>query len=50
MALEGEQGVVAVHAVAVVGDADELAAAGLDFHGDARGCGVEGVFEQFFDH
>ncbi len=49
MALEGEEGVVADHAVAVVGDADELAAAGFDFDADAGGSGVEGVFEELFD-
>ncbi len=37
------------HAVAVVGDADELAAAGFDLDADAGGSGVEGVFEEFFD-
>ena len=37
------------HAVAVVGDADELAAAGFDLDADAGGAGVEGVFEQLFD-
>ncbi len=35
VALEGEQRVVAIHALAVVGDADELAAAGFDFDADA---------------
>ena len=47
--LEGEERIVAIHAVAVVGDADELAAAGFDFDADAIGAGVERVFEQFFD-
>ena len=37
------------HAVAVVGDADELAAAGFDLDADAGGAGVERVFEQLFD-
>ena len=49
VALEGEQGVVPDHAVAVVGDADELAAAGFDLDADAGGAGVEGVFEELFD-
>ena len=49
MALEGEESVVADHAVAVVGDADELAAAAFDLDADARGAGVEGVFEEFLD-
>ena len=43
MALEGEQGVVAVHALAVVGDADEAAATGFDLDADAVGAGVESV-------
>ena len=49
VALEGEESVVLDHAVAVVGDADELAAAGFDFDADAGGSGVEGVFEELFD-
>ena len=32
---------------AVVGHANEAASAGLDFHGDARGLGIERVFDQF---
>ena len=50
VALKGQQGVVAVHAVAVVGDADQLAAAGFDFDANAHGAGVEGVLKQLFDH
>ena len=50
MALEGEQGVVAAHAVTVVDDADELAATSFDLDTNARGAGVEGVFEEFFDY
>src|SRR5258708_1806217 len=49
VALEGEESVVLDHAVAVVGNADELAAAGFDFDADAGGTGVERVFEKFFD-
>ena len=49
VALEGEEGVVLDHAVAVVGDADEFAAAGFDLDADAGGAGVERVFEEFFD-
>jgi hypothetical protein len=36
--------------VAVIGDADELAAAGFDFDADTRSSGVERVLEQFLDH
>ena len=50
MALEGQQGVVAHHAAAVVGDLDELLAAGLDLDLDAGGAGIERIFEQFLDH
>ena len=50
MAFEGQQGIVAVHALAVVGDADEAAAAGLDFDANAVGAGVQGILQQFLDH
>ena len=57
VALEGQQGVVAEHAAAIVDDADEAAAAGFHFHADVGGAGVEGVFEELlhdgggpFDH
>jgi hypothetical protein len=50
VALEGQQGVVAVHAVAVVGDADQPAPARLDLDADAAGAGVQGVLQQFFHH
>ncbi len=50
MALEGQQRVVAIHAAAVVADADQLPAAGLDFHANAGGAGVERVLEQFLHH
>jgi hypothetical protein len=49
MALEGEEGVVFDHAVAVVGDADELAAAGFDLDADASRAGVQGVFKEFLN-
>ena len=50
MALEGEQRIIAHHAAAVVGDADELAAAAFDLDADAGGAGIERVFEQLLDH
>ena len=50
MALEGKQGVIADHAMAIVGDADELAAAGFDVDADAGGSRIERVFEQLLDH
>ena len=49
MALEGKQRVVAAHTMAVVDDANELAATGFDLDANAGGAGVEGVFEEFFD-
>ena len=50
MALEGQQGVVAVHALAVVGDADQLAPARLDLDADALGSGVQRVLQQLLHH
>ena len=50
VALKGQEGIVAVHAMAVVGDADEPPAARFDFNPDAVGPGVEGVLQQFFDY
>ena len=49
VALEAEQRVVADHAVSVIGDAEELAAAGFDVDADAGRAGVDGVFEELFD-
>ena len=50
MALKGQQGVVAVHAVAVVGDADQLAPARLHLDADAAGSGIQRVLQQLLDH
>jgi hypothetical protein len=50
VALESEQSIVLDHAVAVVGNADELAAPGLDLDADAGGSGVDRVFEQLLDN
>ena len=50
MALEGQHGVVAAHAVAVVAHADELAPARLDLDADARGTGVQRVLQQLLHH
>ena len=50
MALEGEESIVFDHSVAVVGDADELAASGFDFDADARCARVDGVLEEFLDY
>jgi hypothetical protein len=49
VAFEAEEGVVAAHAGAVVGDAEEGAACGEGFDGDAGGAGVDAVFDQFLD-
>ena len=49
MAFEAEQGVVAAHAEAVVGDADEATPAGTDFNGDFFGVRIEGVFDELLD-
>ena len=50
VALEGQQRIVAQHAAAVIGDADQAAAAALDIDPQIGGPGVEGVFEEFFDY
>ncbi len=48
MALECQERIVAIHALAVVGYADEFAAARFDFNADATCASVERVFEQLF--
>ena len=50
MALDREIEVGARHAGAVVGDADEPAAAAVGRDLDPRGAGVERVLDQFLDH
>ena len=49
MADHREAGVVAVHAGAVVGDADEVDAALFEVDTDAARAGVEGVLDQLLD-
>ncbi len=49
VAFQAEERVVAVHAGAVVGDADEAASARLDDDVDAGGLRVEGVLDQLLD-
>ncbi len=50
MALEGQQGIVAQHAAAVVDNADQAPSAGFHFHANVGGAGIQGVFEKLFDH
>ena len=50
VALQGQQGVVRVHAGAVVGDPDQREAALLDVDGDGSSPGVEGVLAELLDH
>ena len=50
MALDREREVVARHAGAVVGDADQPPAAAVGHDLDARRAGVERVLDQFLDH
>jgi hypothetical protein len=49
VAFEGEEGVVAAHAEAVIRDTDQAASAGTDFDGDAGGLGIEGILDEFLD-
>ena len=44
VAFEAEQRVVFAHAESVVGHTNQTASAGLNFHGDARGIGIERSF------
>ncbi len=48
VALEAEEGVVAVHAGAIVNDADHRTAAAADHDLDLAGLGVEGVLDELF--
>ena len=50
MALEGQQGVVAQHAAAIVGNADQAPAARLHFHAQLGSARVQRIFEQLLDH
>ena len=47
VALEGEHGIVAHHAAAVVGNLDQLLPARLDLNANTRGTGVQRVLQQF---
>jgi hypothetical protein len=49
VALKSQERIIAIHALAVVGDADELAAAGFHFYADAICAGIERVLQQLFD-
>jgi hypothetical protein len=49
MALEGEQGVVAVHPLAVVPDADLTLAAPGDADVDRARAGIQGILDQLLD-
>ena len=50
MAFKSQQSVVAHHAAAVVGDADQLPPSALDRDDDAAGAGVERILQQLLDH
>ena len=50
MALKGQKSIVAIHSVAVVGDANELSATGFDLDADSGRTGVDRILEKFFDH
>ena len=47
---EGEDEIVGMEAAAVVAHADEFAAAVFDVDVDVGRSGVDGVFDDFFDH
>src|SRR4051812_19184418 len=50
MPFKGQQGVVTVHSVPIIGDADQFAAACLNLDPDAGSSGVQGILQQLFDH
>ena len=50
MPLEGQHGIVAHHAAAVVGDLDEFLSACFHADLDARGAGIERVLQHLLDH
>ena len=50
MALKGQQRVVAVHALAVVADADQLAPARLHLDANAVRACVQRIFQQLLHH
>ena len=50
MALDRQRQIGPRHALAVVGDADETAAAAVGEHVDAARAGIERVLDQFLDH
>ena len=50
MAFDREREIGPAHALAVVGDADQAAAAAVGEHVDAARAGVERVLDQFLDH
>ena len=50
MTLKSQQGIVASHAMAIVGNADQLAPASLDLNANARCFGIQRVLQQLFHH
>src|ERR1700736_1335636 len=50
MTVDREFEIGAAHALAVVGDADQAAAAAIGEHVDAGRAGIERVLDQFLDH
>ena len=50
MPLEGEQGIVAVHAAAIVADLDQAATAPAQLDADLGRPRVKGVLDQFLAH
>ena len=50
MALEGQQGVVAVHTFGVVGDSNQFSSTAFHLDADTHGSRVQRVFKKFLDH
>ena len=50
MPLKRQQGIIAVHAAAVIAYAYQFSPAGLDLHANPGGPRIELIFEQFLHH
>ena len=50
MPLDGQRKIARVHAVAIVGDADERDTAACRHHVDITRTGIDGVFDQFLNY
>ena len=50
MALQTHQGIIPMHADAIVSDSNQAASSGIQLDRDAPGLGINGIFHQLLDH